>query len=102
MTASPTMTMHFTVDGIKSWLDHYDAVTCEATYGSQAPRQIASQLIATMQREARLLEELDAYRHAAQYDALMSGPRFNGWNRSALDRARRLTEARIEQRSDYP
>ena len=42
----------------------------------------------------RLREELTAYTDAALYDALMSGPAFKGWNRSQLDRARRITEAR--------
>lgn len=37
-------------------------------------------------------QELEAYREAAQYDCIMEGPRFKGWNRSQLDRARRLTE----------
>lgn len=32
-----------------------------------------------------LLIELD---ECAQYDATMEGPRFKGWNRSALDRLR--------------
>lgn len=36
--------------------------------------------------------ELDAYRAAANYDALMEGPRFKGWNQSQLNRARALTE----------
>lgn len=29
---------------------------------------------------------------ACKYDALMSGPKFKGYNRSALDRARKLLE----------
>jgi hypothetical protein len=39
-----------------------------------------------------LRAELDAYRDARQYDACMGGPVFMGWNRSQLDRARRMTE----------
>ena len=39
--------------------------------------------------------ELAAYRDARMYDALMSGPAFKGWNRSQLDRARRITEASL-------
>lgn len=49
---------------------------------------------------ARLRAELDAYREAAQYDAMMGGPAFKGWNRSALDRARAMTEARITAEAD--
>ena len=41
------------------------------------------------------LVELTAYRESALYDALMNGPAFKGWNRSALDRARRITEKRL-------
>ena len=41
-----------------------------------------------------LRAELDAYVDAAQYDAMMDGPKFKGWNRSQLDRARAMTEAR--------
>lgn len=44
----------------------------------------------------QLRHELEGYREAALYDPMMSGEsRFKGWNRSALDRARRVTEARI-------
>ena len=41
-----------------------------------------------------VLDELDAYRDAARYDALMGGPVFRTWDRSALDRARKITEGR--------
>ncbi|MFI5409161.1 hypothetical protein [Kaistia sp. UC242_56] len=40
-------------------------------------------------------DELEAYREAAQYDIKMSGPVFMAWDRSQLDRARRLTEASL-------
>lgn len=43
-----------------------------------------------------LLEELDAYREAAQYDFKMEGAVFCHWNRSQLDRARAMTEAAIK------
>ncbi len=36
-------------------------------------------------------DELLAYRAAAEYDATMEGPRFKGWNRSQLERARLIT-----------
>ena len=49
---------------------------------------------------ARLYAELDAYRAAAQYDPTMEGPIFKGWNRSALDRARRLTERRLVEETE--
>lgn len=32
--------------------------------------------------------ENDEWRHCASYDAMMDGPRFKGWNKSALDRCR--------------
>lgn len=34
-------------------------------------------------------DEIDAWHECAQYDPLMEGPRFKGWDRSALDRCRR-------------
>ena len=40
----------------------------------------------------KVLQELQAYRDAAQYNVYMSGPVFRSWNRSALDRARWITE----------
>ena len=43
---------------------------------------------------AELETELNLYEEAARYDALMEGPKFIGWNRSTLDRARGLTEKR--------
>jgi hypothetical protein len=49
--------------------------------------------IAMVEEITRLRAELDGYHEAAQYDATMAGPVFKGWNRSTLDRARRVTEA---------
>lgn len=40
--------------------------------------------------------ELQMYREAALYDACMGGAVFKGWNRSALDRARKVSERRKE------
>lgn len=37
----------------------------------------------------RLRAALDEWQSCAKYDALMGGPKFMGWNRSALDRCRR-------------
>jgi hypothetical protein len=42
---------------------------------------------------AALTDELNAWRDAAEYDATMEGPKFKGWNRSQLDRARKISEA---------
>jgi hypothetical protein len=42
------------------------------------------------------LAELQMYREAAVYDACMGGATFRTWNRSALDRARKVTEQRKE------
>ncbi len=47
-----------------------------------------------------LRKELKMYEEAALYDACMSGPVFKGWNRSALDRARRATEDRQRKESE--
>ena len=41
---------------------------------------------------ARLREALTAFVECALFDAMMEGPRFKGWNRSALHRA--LAKAR--------
>jgi len=49
---------------------------------------------------AMLREELDLYRDAAKYDVKMSGSTFSMWNRSALDRARKITEERIKREND--
>jgi len=35
------------------------------------------------------MTEAEDWRECAKYDALMDGPRFKGWNRSALDRCRK-------------
>ena len=46
----------------------------------------------------RLRAEVEAWRECAKYDPLMEGPRFKGWDRSALDRCRtRFIELRAEQ-----
>jgi hypothetical protein len=37
----------------------------------------------------KLKDEVMEWRECAQYDPLMEGQRFKGWNRSALDRCRR-------------
>ncbi len=50
-----------------------------------------------MNREQRLEKELEAYIDAAKYNVQMSGSTFMYWNRSALDRARKMTEKRIEE-----
>ena len=57
-------------------------------------RHLAERIDARDARIEALEVELSAYADAALYDALMSGPVFKGWNRSQLDRARRITEAR--------
>ena len=44
---------------------------------------------------AQLRAELTAYTESRLYDACMSGAVFKGWDRSALDRARKITENRI-------
>lgn len=36
----------------------------------------------------RLRREVTDWRECALYDPLMEGPRFKGWNRSALERCR--------------
>jgi hypothetical protein len=51
--------------------------------------------------EAELRAELEMYREAALYDACMSGPIFRGWNRSALDRARKVTEKRTLREAEH-
>ena len=42
-------------------------------------------------RITRLEAALRMFAEAALYDALMEGPRFKGWNRSQLERARLIT-----------
>jgi len=37
----------------------------------------------------RLKTEIQEWHDCAQYDAMMTGPRFKGWNRSSLDRCRK-------------
>ncbi len=40
-------------------------------------------------RDAEQMREIAAWRECALYDATMEGPRFKGWDRSAMDRCRR-------------
>lgn len=54
----------------------------------------------TAERDA-LRAEAEEWRDCAQYDPLMNGPRFKGWNRSALDRCRKqYIEARVAETVD--
>ncbi len=46
--------------------------------------------LAGQDRESADADELNAWRDAAEYDATMEGPKFKGWNRSQLERARKL------------
>ena len=62
-----------------------------------AAHKEVERLTAALAEAMRVPEELEAYRDASQYDAMMEGPRFKGWNRSQLDRARRMTEAAAPQ-----
>jgi hypothetical protein len=43
--------------------------------------------------DAALAEMREAFLDCCEYDAMMEGPRFKGYNRSALDRLRRKYEA---------
>ena len=53
---------------------------------------LISHLRALETENARLREALTAFVECALFDAMMEGPRFKGWNRSALHRA--LAKAR--------
>lgn len=72
-------------DALGRWPD------CDCDLG----RVLAQPLAALVTKVKAERAELQAYRDAAEYDALMSGPVFKGWNRSQLDRARKLTEAAL-------
>jgi hypothetical protein len=74
------------------------AVRVTTPHGDGVPllNAMAADALAARDTEiARLRAALEAYHEAAQYDALMSGPVFKCWNLSALDRARRMTEAAL-------
>jgi hypothetical protein len=43
-------------------------------------------------------EALAEFIDAAQYDAMMEGPKFKGWNRSQLDRALTRTRAALKDK----
>lgn len=43
-----------------------------------------------------LIEELNMYVDAANYDIKMSGKQFIGWDHSKLNYARRMTEERMK------
>lgn len=47
--------------------------------------------------DAERVRELETYRSAAKYDAMMEGPTFKGWDLSRLERARRMTRAALRQ-----
>ena len=55
---------------------------------------LREECVALRARVKELEDELLGWEECAQYDAMMDGPRFKGWDRSALDRMRRQAEAR--------
>lgn len=59
----------------------------KAFYAKPEPKNLQDDIAAALR--AVTTEFLDC----AQYDALMEGPMFKGWNRSALDRLRKKYEA---------
>ena len=61
------------------------------------------QIAAMTDEVVRLREALREWGECAMYDALMEGPKFKGWDRSALDRCRRKHEAALagEQGDDH-
>lgn len=69
----------------------------EMAVAEQAVIRAANRVAAELEREnARLRRqveaaeaEITAWRECARYDPTMEGPRFKGWDRSALDRCRR-------------
>lgn len=80
----------------------YTALNAKHYFGGEVPLKPltdAADLIHALRIQNALLKaELDAYAEAALYDALMSGPVFKGWNQSQLNRARKMTEERINAR----
>lgn len=54
----------------------------------------APALIASAARVAELEAEVAEWRECMQFDALMSGPVFKGWDRSQMERCRKKHEAR--------
>jgi hypothetical protein len=48
-------------------------------------------------QNADLVAALEEFIDAAQYDALMEGPKFKGWNRSQLDRALKQAKAALAE-----
>ena len=50
-----------------------------------------AELLAALREKETVIAE---FLECAQYDALMEGPAFKSWNRSALDRLRKKLEAR--------
>ena len=53
--------------------------------------------VRTLHAVEGVVAELELYRSAAKCDATMEGPRFKGWDRSALDRARKVTDAALRR-----
>ena len=54
----------------------------------------APALLASAARAAELEAEVAEWRECMQFDALMSGPVFKGWDRSQMERCRKKHEAR--------
>lgn len=71
-----------------------DSEKLAAAYQLQRDRAIGL-LVSKNAYIEQLHAELTAYWEAALYDTTMEGPKFKGWNRSALDRARHMTEERV-------
>lgn len=90
-------------------VDEVARAICDAQTGDGAWLKANETVTAALRRQAEAaihacaravgLEELETYRSAAMYDAMMNGPRFKGWNRSALDRARAMTEQVVWRRN---
>lgn len=70
-----------------------DQLLREAMEQIEVRENTIERLEAQLAAFAPVVAELEEYRGARQYDACMDGPKFKGWNRSQLDRARCMTEA---------
>lgn len=87
-------------EDMEKWSDEQLAQQMQVHVVSRGGNAMQNSAWSMMLEAARRLnsqEELNTYRDAARYDALMEGPRFMGWNKSTLERARNLTRQALKE-----
>jgi len=90
------------LNGLAAWVSVANCGKPEASdeMTGYDPAEWARRIASALEIEKNLRAELELYREGFHYDVTMGGAIYTGTlNRSALDRARRATEARIAKES---